>query len=314
MKNSIFKLVIGLVLTVNTLTVFAAEVSSPDGGTPPISTPPDAPGRLDFGAIKSLFSGTLPKVKSADGRYGRASGCNSVRSNWSCACDWQAFRSLPVHVKAIRPTIGQFEANAAKIGLSKTKLKRAMATFLSNQSQLPNQKYLTIIDFDKAASGKRMYIVNLQDGSIKSYKVAHGAGSGGIGAVADHFSNENGTHASSLGCAVATFSKKPNGSTLLKGDGKPKLMMHGLEASNSKMCSRAVFFHPAKYVAGGGRSHGCQAIRPEDKNEIYGKIDGGSLVCAYHDGKIKSGTLRVSRRAVHGRHKRPAARRRSWWN
>jgi hypothetical protein len=163
-----------------------------------------------------------------------------------------------------------------------------------------------VIDFDKAASQNRMFVVDLQEGKVRSYKVAHGENSGPVRGVATRFTNlGNGSHQSSLGCSVATFDskigKKGRKVPLTDGKGRHKLMFHGFDNSdakhtNNRICNRSIFMHPAWYVGGGGRSWGCPAVEPGKRAEIYGQIGGGGLVCAYRDGDTTIGSASPPRK------------------
>jgi hypothetical protein len=244
--------------------------------------------------INSLFNGAVPSLTYGDSFAARG-------MSQECKADWNRFRRLPVRVTPIRAARATLEAAARTAGLSPNKLNRLLATFVKNQDGLPNQRYATVIDFDKAATQERMFVVDLQDGVIRKYKVAHGEGSGGIGAIPTRFSNKHRSHQSSLGCAVATFDKSEgrNPSPLRDSKGRHKLMFHGFDNSDSKhsndqMCNRSIFMHPAQtprssnYLAGGGRSHGCPAVEPHKREEVYNQIGNGGLVCSYRDGETSS--------------------------
>lgn len=244
-------------------------------------------GRLDARDVNALFAGSIPSFRHTDRFYSRGNGSRTCRS------DWNRVRSLPVQKKTVSVGFRVLKQSAANAGLSESKLRRILATFLANQSEIPNQDYISVIDFDKSSSRKRMFIINLRNGTVTSHKVAHGSGSGGRAAVPTRFSNANGTHASSLGCSLATFNTDTRGRRLKDGHGRHKLLFQGLESTNDQQCNRAIIMHPATYVSGGGRSHGCPAVTPEDKQSIYNKISGGGLVCAYRDGNSTTTRQRV---------------------
>lgn len=248
-------------------------------------------GRLDVRDVRALFAGSIPDFRNTDRFYSRGHGSRSCRS------DWNRVRNLPVNKRTVSVGFRVLKQNAANAGLSESKLRRILATFLANQSEIPNQDYITVIDFDKSSSRKRMFIINLRNGTVTAHQVAHGSGSGARAAVPTRFSNTSGTHASSLGCSLATFNTDTRGRRLTDGQGRHKLLFQGLESSNDQQCNRAIIMHPASYVAGGGRSHGCPAVTPGDKQSIYNKISGGGLVCAYRDGDSQTTRQRVE--AIH---------------
>jgi hypothetical protein len=63
-----------------------------------------------------------------------------------------------------------------------------------------------------------------------------------------------------------------------KKGGYRYLSVKGLERSNRKVGypsrngGRDIIVHTARYVNSGGRSHGCFAIRPRDRNRIFAKL------------------------------------------
>lgn len=148
-----------------------------------------------------------------------------------------------------------------------------------NSESLPNKKFLTIIDFSKHSGRKRLYLVDLNKGSVESHCVAHGKNSDPDNdGYATLFSNVNGSQQSTLGFART-------GSTY---DGKYpySLKLHGLSRSNSNMYSRYIVMHPSDYVNDGsskqGRSWGCPAVQKSISRGIVDKIKGGSLMLLWH--------------------------------
>lgn len=263
--------------------------------------------------VNPAFDSFLPSLSHGDA-FARS------KASDNCAADWSRFRRQPVTVQPIRASRAALEAEAQRKGLSVYKLQRLMATFLKNQSGLPNQRFVTVIDFDKAGDQERMFVVDLQEGKIRSYKVANGENSGPRAGIPTQFSNAHNTYRSSLGCAVATFDhsartdRKGRNIPLLDGRGRHKLMMHGFDNtdalhSNDQMCNRSIFMHPADYAVHGGRSYGCPAVDPRKKQEIYNQIGNGGLVCTYRDGDSKINNEKNQGRIRARKHK---WRRSSW--
>jgi hypothetical protein len=152
---------------------------------------------------------------------------------------------------------------------------------LKNQGKIKNSRVLTIIDFTKPSSQKRLFIVDVEDYKLlfNTY-VAHGRNTGE--AFAKKFSNQPESFQSSLGFYVTTgtYMGKNGFSMQLQG------MENGI---NDKADERAIVMHGAPYVSEGfirsrgylGRSHGCPAV-PETLNKpIIEKIKNGSCLFIY---------------------------------
>lgn len=145
---------------------------------------------------------------------------------------------------------------------------------------------LTIIDYSKPATEKRLWIVDMEKKKVTLEQlVAHGSGSGDYH-KAKSFSNVNGSHQSSLGVFVT-------GETY-NGKNGLSLRLQGLEKGiNDKAERRAIVIHGASYASDNflkrtgrlGRSWGCPAIDPRYTKETINQIKGGSVVFAYYPDK-----------------------------
>jgi len=146
-----------------------------------------------------------------------------------------------------------------------------------------NNPLLTLIDFSRPSTEKRMYVLDLAKKKILfiSY-VSHGRNSGGN--YATSFSNRDGSHQSSLG-----FYRTVN--TYDGGNGY-SLRLDGLEKGiNDKAMQRAIVIHGADYCSEDmirstgrlGRSFGCPALPRELTRPIIDTIKGGSLLFIYAD-------------------------------
>lgn len=142
---------------------------------------------------------------------------------------------------------------------------------------------LTIIDFSSPSSKKRMYILDMANRKVlfESY-VSHGRNSGEL--YATSFSNQSGSHKSSLG-----FYETQN--TYMGANGY-SLILNGLEKGiNDQAKPRAIVIHGADYctpetIASSGRlgrSFGCPSIPPELTEPIINTIKDGSLLYIYAD-------------------------------
>ena len=144
---------------------------------------------------------------------------------------------------------------------------------------------LTIIDYSRPSSDKRLWVLDLKDQDIDYHTlVAHGKKSGGL--EANSFSNQRSSLKSSLGVYLT---------------GKPYIGHHGYalhligleDGFNSNAFSRNVVFHTAWYVSEAfvkkygylGRSWGCPALPEKTGKAIMEIIKEGTLVFAYYPDK-----------------------------
>jgi hypothetical protein len=156
-------------------------------------------------------------------------------------------------------------------------LDRALVYFDVNEDLLENPRWLTVIDFSQHSSQRRLYVVDMDSGSVERHVVAHGSGSDtNDDGHADAFSNVNNSHQSSLGYYLTgeTYSGKWGLS----------LRLDGLSETNDKARSRAIVMHGASYVVDGrsrqGRSWGCPAIPMAHRDALVGRLKEGSLLYA----------------------------------
>jgi hypothetical protein len=151
----------------------------------------------------------------------------------------------------------------------------------SNFKVSSDKQILSIVDFSKPSSKKRLWIVDLGSKKLLYHTlVAHGRGSGGL--MATNFSNTAESHQSSLGFYVTddTYFGKHGLSLRLNGLDK---------GSNTNALSRAIVVHGADYVSERfvnqngylGRSHGCPALPVELTSEIIKTIKGKTALFIY---------------------------------
>jgi len=136
-----------------------------------------------------------------------------------------------------------------------------------------SSKYLAIADYTKEALEKRLYVVNLHSGNVKTYLVAHGKNSGEKYGRVWQSSNEVNSLMTPFGFFKVGYKE---GITVQKKH--DYLSVKGLEWRNrhvgksSKDGGRDVLVHTASYVKNGGRSFGCFAIRNRDKIEVFSQL------------------------------------------
>ena len=145
-----------------------------------------------------------------------------------------------------------------------------------------NASTLTIIDYSKPSTAKRLWVFDLRTRELLYQEfVAHGQGSGDN--FARLFSNEPETHRSSLGLFVTldTYTGK-NGYSL---------RLNGLDTGfNDRARERAIVMHGAPYVSAElartqgrlGRSWGCPALSDDIARTVIDRIKDGGLVFAYY--------------------------------
>ena len=141
---------------------------------------------------------------------------------------------------------------------------------------------LTVIDYSKPSSEKRLWVFDLRSQELLYEElVAHGQGSGDN--LANVFSNEPDTHASSLGLFLTegTYVGKNGYSLRLKGLD---------EGFNHRAGERAIVMHGAPYVSEEfvkkngrlGRSWGCPALREGVAREVIDRVRGNGIVFSYY--------------------------------
>jgi len=138
-----------------------------------------------------------------------------------------------------------------------------------------------VADFAQPSSRPRLHFANLEDGTIRSFLVAHGKGSDpGHSGWLQNFSNVPGSEATSRGGYLTC--------EWYRGKYGTSIRLEGLDPDNSHALSRAIVMHPARYVDPTmidrwgkiGRSEGCFAMAQGDFNEALVRLSGGRLLFA----------------------------------
>lgn len=152
---------------------------------------------------------------------------------------------------------------------------------LVKKSLLINTNLITIIDFSKPSTQKRLFVLDLNTGEILfKTLVAHGRNSGKL--FAESFSNKTSSHTSSLGFYITK-------GTYNGGNGY-SLKLNGCEKGfNNNAEKRAIVVHGADYVSESfinengflGRSYGCPALPEDVSREIIDMIKDGSCLFIY---------------------------------
>jgi len=160
-------------------------------------------------------------------------------------------------------------------------LQSALAAYRQHESEHLSTRNIAVVDFSKPSSQRRLYLVDMLSGDVKSFLVAHGRGSDvDHDAVADTFSDAMGSHASSLGAfrAAARY----------QGEHGLSLSLDGLDPSNHSARERAVVVHSQWYVSDRmlaehgklGRSWGCFVVDPAVIESLVAHLEGGGFLYA----------------------------------
>jgi hypothetical protein len=140
-----------------------------------------------------------------------------------------------------------------------------------------NSDVLTVVDLTKSSREKRMWIINLFSKQlVLNTWVAHGSGSGEE--MANHFSDTNDSHQSSVGFYVTD--------RVYMGKHGRSLYLDGMdEGFNGSARMRSIVVHGANYVGQAaineqgyiGRSFGCPAVSPKVVNTVINTIAGKTV-------------------------------------
>ncbi len=148
---------------------------------------------------------------------------------------------------------------------------------------ISNAETLSIIDFQKPSTQKRLYILDLKENKLLYHSlVSHGKNTGNN--YAKYFSNKPNSYQSSLGLfrTAETYHGKHGYSLRLDG------LENGI---NHNARDRAIVMHKADYVSESfvnrrgrlGRSWGCPALPVEDSKNIIDQIKDGTCLFIFFD-------------------------------
>lgn len=178
-------------------------------------------------------------------------------------------------------------AIAAKApNLNPTVLKLSLMAYEKARKQgLSDQEIITIVDYSKPSSEKRLWVIDLKNEKVLfNTHVAHGKNSGE--SKSTNFSNELNSLKSSIGVFVAN-------ETYTGGKGY-SLRLKGMEPGvNDNVYKRKVIFHGAAYVSEAiakaqgkiGRSWGCMAVSFNVIKPLIETIKNKTIVFAYYPDK-----------------------------
>ncbi len=205
-------------------------------------------------------------------------------------CGWGPFSFLPLSSveeplgtqEWINKEINRIQAQASN--LDTAVLKLSLNAYLNARRRgMDSKQLLTIIDYSKPSSEKRLWVVDLKRAKVLfNTWVTHGKNSGKVNSTS--FSNQPGSLKSSIGVFLTTHE------TYVGGNGY-SLRMQGLERGiNDNAYRRDIVFHGAPYAAGDvaekygllGRSWGCPAVNEKMARPLIDTIKDNTLVVAYY--------------------------------
>lgn len=155
------------------------------------------------------------------------------------------------------------------------------------RNQLWRADLVGIVDFAQPSWKPRLHFANLENGTVRSFLVAHGRGSDPAhSGWLRSFSNVPGSEATSRGAYLTA--------EWYKGKYGTSIRLVGLDEDNSMALPRAIVMHPAWYVDPTmiekwgklGRSEGCFAMSNADFNEALWHLSGGRLLFADRIGEV----------------------------
>ncbi|MGG9964271.1 murein L,D-transpeptidase catalytic domain family protein [Ferruginibacter sp. SUN106] len=197
---------------------------------------------------------------------------------------------------AVTPAADYYAAwNLNAAGISQEAFSEAMKgyTYLQEKKLLNNTNVLTIVDYSKPSSQKRLFVLDMTEGKILfNTLVAHGRNSGLE--YATNFSNAEESHKTSLGFFITMNTYTGNNGYSLKLQGCEK-------GINDKALERAIVVHGAEYADENflhnngylGRSYGCPAVPEKLSKKIIDTIKNGSCMFLYHPTKKYSTASKI---------------------
>ena len=138
-----------------------------------------------------------------------------------------------------------------------------------------------VADFARPSTLPRLHFANLENGTVRSFLVAHGRGSDPEhSGFLQSFSNQYGSEATSRGSYLTA--------EWYNGKYGTSIRLVGMDGDNSAALERAIVMHPAAYATEEhivrfgklGRSEGCFAMSPDQFNEALWHLSGGRLLFA----------------------------------
>ena len=160
-------------------------------------------------------------------------------------------------------------------------MRRALAALDRHGNTVAHRDRVAIADFAAPSKQPRFHLLDLENGTSKSFLVAHGSGSDPTHTGwLQRFSNQDGSNASCEGAfATADYYVGKHGRSQ---------RLIGLDATNDNALARAIVVHAAWYSNPDmirthgmlGRSQGCFAVGEADLDEVFRRLGPGRMIYA----------------------------------
>jgi len=159
-------------------------------------------------------------------------------------------------------------------------IARANAALDAHAGQIASRDVVGVADFGRHNSLPRFHLIDLHNGRLESFLVAHGRGSDPAHTGwLQHFSNLPGSEASSEGAYLTK--------DIYFGAHGRSRRLAGLDPQNNQAEPRGIVVHGAWYVnselaAKGaiGRSEGCFAFEQDQVGRIIDRLGAGRMILA----------------------------------
>ena len=190
--------------------------------------------------------------------------------------------AVPAYVLEHEDLLARLSANAPGLDGNVLDMALQARTCAAAYGDIEGDSRLAVIDYSMPSTEKRLWVFDLVSGDVVfNEHVSHGQGSGGNMTTA--FSNNDGSHQTSLGLFRTA-------ETYHGGNGY-SMRMDGLDAGfNDNARDRLIVMHGADYVNPEaaqktgrlGRSCGCPAVRRAVAQEMIDLLKGGQLLFSYY--------------------------------
>ncbi len=169
-------------------------------------------------------------------------------------------------------------------------IQYALKQYDKYKSKCDKTDKIVVFNIDEPSYRKRLYVYDLNISKVvRNHHCCHGVNSSDPKdrAYAKYFSNEVGSHKSSIGAMATT--------NTYRGKHGLSLKLKGLESRNSNVERRYIVIHSAYYCTNNhimdrgraGQSHGCPAVDPLISGSLISDIKGGTFFYIYHKPKKK---------------------------
>lgn len=190
--------------------------------------------------------------------------------------------AVPAFVLEHEDLLARLSANATGLDTKVLDMALQARSCAAAYGDIEGDSRLAVIDYSMPSTEKRLWVFDLVTGDVVfNEHVSHGQGSGGNMTTA--FSNEDGSHQTSLGLFRTA-------ETYVGGNGY-SMRMDGLDAGfNDNARDRLIVMHGADYVNPDaaksmgrlGRSWGCPAVRRAVAQDMIDLLKGGQLLFSYY--------------------------------